>query len=185
MALGDIIKSFVTESLEFIIQVFGGDSQEALQQVGIQIVSTVLLFLVVRFFFWNKVTDYLESRKAQMSEAYDTAQAAQAAATKTHDDAKAELHRIRQEAKSMYDDAKERGEEERKKLIAEAKSDAARLIDNAKSDIQMEFEQARQSIKEEIVVVATQMAAKIIDKELDDKDYKHLIDDATDEVVDS
>jgi F-type H+-transporting ATPase subunit b len=185
LALGDIIKSFVQESLEFIIQVFGGDSQEALQQVGIQIISTVLLFLVVRFFFWNKVTDYLEARKAQMADAYESAQAAKAEAAKTNEETKAELHRIRQEAKSMYDEAKERGEEERKRLIAEAKQDAARLVDNAKSDIQMEFEQARQSIREEIITVATQMAGKIIDKELDENDYKTIIERATDEVVDS
>ena len=51
MTLGEFISDFVNESLGFINDIFGGDSLQAAQQVSIQIISTVLLFLVVRFFF--------------------------------------------------------------------------------------------------------------------------------------
>jgi F-type H+-transporting ATPase subunit b len=183
--LGEIISEFVQESLGFIIEVFGGNSAQALQQVGIQIISTILLFLVVRFFFWNKVTDYLEARKTIMTNEYAEAKKANEDAIQTREEATQELTKIRQEAKSLIDQAKERGEDERKELIEQAKKDAEKLIDNAKQDIVSEMEKARQSINDEIVTVATMMAEKIIEKELDEKSYKTLLDRVTDEVADS
>ncbi len=183
--MGDIIQSFVQESLEFIIEVFGGNSQEALQQVGIQIASTVLLFLVVRFFFWNKVTDYLEQRKQMMKDEYDQAQQANQDASRLKAEAADELHEIRQSAKDLYDEAKQRGEDERKTIVDGAKEEAKRLIDNAHGEIQSELDKARAELNNEIVEVASLMAAKIIKREIDPKQHQDLIDEAADEVADS
>ena len=46
------------------------------KEMAIQIASTLLLFLVVRYFFWSNITDYLEERKANMAKEYDDAKEA-------------------------------------------------------------------------------------------------------------
>jgi len=181
--LGEIIQSFVQEALGFIRAIFGGDSTEAIQQVFIQIISTVLLFLVVKYFFWNKVTDYLEGRKQVMSEEYDSAKQANQEAQLVKEQAESELLEIRQGAKGFYDEAKERGENERKEIVSKAKTDAKRLIDNAHREIDSEIEKAKASINDEIVSVATLMAEKIIKKEIDPKKHKQIIDEVTKEVA--
>ncbi len=181
--MGEIIQSFVQESLEFIIDVFGGDSAEAFQQVLIQVISTVLLFLVIRFFFWNKVTDYLEGRKEAMRQEYDDAKHANQDAALKREEAVKELHDIRQSSKGILDEARARGGVERKEIIEKAKVDANKLVDDAHKEIESQIEKAKKDINDEIVSVATLMAEQIIKKEIDETKHKELIKEISKEVA--
>ncbi len=151
-------------------------------EMVIQISSTIVLFLVVKFFFWNHVTDFLEKRKAAMNEEFVKAKTANEEASKAKLQADAELHEIRQSAKGIYDEAKERGEQERKNIVSRAKQEADRLLENAQAEIENELEKARTDINNEIVSVATLMAEKIIEKELDPNKQKDIIERVTKEV---
>ncbi len=181
--MGDVIQSFVDESLGFINNLFGGGVNVAVQQVLIQIISTVLLFLVVRFFFWNKVTDYLETRKETMRSEYDEAKQANIDAGLKREEAAKELNDIRLSAKGIVDEAKVRGEEERKDILVKAKGEAIKLVDDAHKEIDSQIEKARKNINDEIVSVATLMAEKIIKKEIDEAKHKELIREISKEVV--
>lgn len=181
--MGEIIQSFVQESLEFIIDVFGGDSAAAFQQVIIQVVSTVLLFLVVRFFFWNKVTDYLEGRKEAMRKEYDDAIEANQEAALKREEAVKELNEIRLSSKGILDEARVRSNVERKEIIEKAKVDATKIVEDAHKEIASEIEKARKDINDEIVSVATLMAEEIIKKEIDESKHKELIKEISREVA--
>jgi F-type H+-transporting ATPase subunit b len=154
-----------------------------LVEMVIQIASTVVLFLVVRFTLWHHITDYLDRRKAAMKEEYDTAKRTAQEAQQTKEQADQELHEIRQSAKTMYNEAKERGEAERQTIVQEAKQEATRLVEQAHEDIERDIEQAKSDINNEIVTVATMMAEKIIAREIDPKKHKDLIKDASQEVL--
>lgn len=154
-------------------------------EMVIQISSTILLFLVVKFFFWNHVTDYLEGRKEAMNEEYNKAQLASKEAKELQVEAETKLHDIRQSAKTLYDEAKERGELERKNIVEQAKTEAERLVQNAHVEIEQELEKVKLDINNEIVTVATLMAEKIIQKEIDPKKHKDLIKSVTREVQSS
>ncbi len=179
MDFADNIKSFVEDALGITDGVFGVNATE----MGIQIVSTILLFLVVRYFFWNKVTAYLEERKEAMRNEYDEAKQANTDAVLINEKAAKELNDIRLSAKDIVDEAKLRGEEGRKNIIIKAKDDANKLIDDAHKEINSQIEKARNNINDEIVSVATLMAEKIIKKELDEDKYKKLIKEVTKEVT--
>lgn len=176
--MGEAIQSFVNESLGFI-----NNLDEGIQQVAIQIISTILLFLVVRFFFWNKVTDYLEGRKEAMKNEYEEAKNANQEASLQREEAAKELLEIRQSSKGLLDDAKARGEVERKAILEKAKGEANKLVDDAHKEIDSQIEKARNQINDEIVSVATLMAGKIIKKELDEDKHKELIKEVTSEVI--
>lgn len=148
----------------------------------VQILATLILFLVVRFFFWNHITDYIEKRKQVMNEEYDQAKKANQDAQTIKESAEIELKDIHQSAKGFYEDAKERGERERKAIVTKAKGEATNLVDNAHKEINSEIEKARTTLNDEIVTVATLMAEKIIKKEIDEDKYKSLIDEVTKEV---
>lgn len=154
-------------------------------EMVIQIASTLVLFLVVKFFFWNHVTDFLEKRKEAMNEEYNKAQLASTNAEVLQKKAESELQEIRLSAKGLYDEAKERGEQERKNIVSKAKEEATRLVDNAHEEIEQELEKVKTDINNEIVTVATLMAEKIIQKEIDPKKHKDLIKDVTREVQSS
>jgi|LGVF01.2.fsa_nt_gb F-type H+-transporting ATPase subunit b len=179
MDFAENIRSFVEDALGITDGVFGVNATE----MGIQIVSTILLFLVVRYFFWNKVTEYLEGRKEAMKNEYDEAKQANTDAILINEKAAKELNDIRLSAKDIVDEARVRGEENRKNIIVKAKDDANKLIDDAHKEINSQIEKARNNINDEIVSVATLMAEKIIKKELDEDKYKELIEEVTKEVT--
>lgn len=149
----------------------------------IQVLATLLLFIVVRYFFWGNITTYLENRKDLMNSEINEAQEKNKEAIALKEQAETELHKVREDAKSIIDDAKTRGEDERVKIVSKAKGEADKVMQNAKSEIESEVEKARANINDEIVSVATLMAEKIIKKEIDSEKHKELINDVTKEVV--
>jgi F-type H+-transporting ATPase subunit b len=177
--MGEAIQSFVEDALGITNGVFGVNAQEML----IQISSTIILFLVVRFFFWNKVTAYLEERKQAMITEYNDAKSANDEAKSMRDEAQGELELLKTRSKSLIDDAKVRGEDERKAILEKAKSEADNLVVEAQKEIESNIEKARSSINKEIVSVATLMAEKIIKKEIDESKHKELIKEVTKEVA--
>ena len=177
--MGEAISNFVQDALGITDGVFGINATEML----IQISATLILFLVVRFFFWNKVTDYLEGRKEAMVQEYNEAKNANDEAKGMREEAEAELTLIKTRSKSMIDDAKVRGEEERKVILTKAKSEADKMVVDAQKEIESNIEKARNNINQEIVSVATLMAEKIIGKEIDESKHKDMIKEATKEVA--
>lgn len=154
-----------------------------LKETIIQIAGTLLLFLVVRHFFWTNITDYLEERKNHMAKEYDEANEANSEAQSLKVKAVSELTEIRMSAKSIIDGAKERGEIERVEIVNNAKDEAAVVMDNAHKEIDSEIEKARTSINDEIVSVAVLMAKKVIKKEIDESKHKELLKEVTKEVI--
>ena len=153
------------------------------KEMIIQIASTLLLFLVVRYFFWNNITNYLDERKNYMAQEYDEANVANLEAQSLKEKAVGELTKLRLSAKGIIDDAKERGEIERTGIVGNAKKEATIVMENAQKEIDSEIEKARTSINDEIVSVAVLMAEKVIKKEIDESKHKELLAEVTKEVI--
>lgn len=164
---------------EFINAALGISAME----MGIQIGATLLLFLVVRFFFWNHVTDFLEGRKEMMASEIKEAQDLKEEASEMKSNAQDELVKVRNNAREIIENSKQKGQQERAEIIAKTKEEASKLIDNAKKEINSEVRKARKQMNDEIVSVAVLMAEKIVKKELDEETYKSMISDATKEVA--
>ena len=160
---------------EFIQSALGVSAKE----MGIQIAATLLLFMVVRFFFWNHVTDFIEGRKELMSKEIKEAQDLKEEASEIKSNAHDELVKGRNNAREIIENAKQKGQQERTEIIANAKEEASKLIDNAEKEIDSELRKARKQVNDEIVSVAVLMAEKIVKKELDEKTYKDMIEEVT------
>jgi len=170
--VADAIKSFIDDALGVSIL-----------EMGIQIASTLLLFIVVKHFFWNNITEYLERRKKAISEEYIQAEESNKKAQLIKVQADDELNQIRVDAKGIFEKAKERGEKERSSIINNAKSDAKKVIEDAQKEIDSEIKKARSSINDEIVNVAFIMAEKVIEKEIDKDRHEELVKEIINEVV--
>ncbi len=170
----------VAESLRLFVEEITGIS---IMDMAIQIISTLLLFLVVRFFFWNNITNYLEERKSIMAKEYEEAEEKSAEATLNKEQAENELREIRLSAKGILDESKLRGENERLEIVSKAKKEAQQVLDNTKKEVESEIEKARAAMNNEIVTVAVEMAEKIIKKEIDKSKHEDLINEVTSGVV--
>lgn len=172
----DLVAEAISRFIESAISV-------RFDEMAIQVGATLLLFLVIRFFFWNNITDFLDKRKEMMSSEFSEAEIANKEAQTLKLEASTELNEVRLNAKGIVDEAKDRGEIERSSIVNKAKNEAKIVIENAHKEIDSEIDKARASINDEIVSVAILMAEKVIDKEIDRDKHKNLIKEITNEVV--
>ena len=67
-------------------------------------------------------------------------------------------------------------------ILSQAKEKADGIRRQAEEDAQLELKKAEQSIKEEIVSVGTLLAGKMLEREIDAKDHKQMIDSFIDKI---
>lgn len=142
----------------------------------IQLLATLILFLFVRFFFWNKITKILEDRKALVTKGLDEKDKAIAEAGVIRDQILEEKAHAKKEASMILDEAKKRATSEGRDIIRLAKIEAEEEKSTAKEEIKLEKARLEKEISNKIVEVASALAEKIIEDEVDTKKHKKLID---------
>ena len=145
-------------------------------EMAIQLCATLIIFLIVRFLIWNKVTEILEARKKMVrdavkerDDALEDAKLALADANKTKDEAVKEANRI-------IESAKKRGYNEAEDIKNRANADAKLRIENASEEIERMKNENIADIKKQIVEVAYAMASKIVEKEIEEDKYDIQVD---------
>lgn len=133
----------------------------------IQILATIVLVIIVKKFFWGRITEFLGKRQeiieAELSDAEKAHQEA-VALKETHDK---ELKEVRAKSKEYFESAKSRGEEEKKRIIENAKNEADAIVASGVKEVESERKKAKEELKKEVVSIATLMTEKVINKEID------------------
>lgn len=152
------------------------------REMTIQIVATLILILVVKFFFWEKITNFLEARQELMDKELTEATEMNEEARLLKQESEKAFEQVKQEAKQILEEAKTKGEDTKRELLAKAKDEAQNIKKSAQKDLVQEIEMARQDMRTEIISVASVLAEKVIAKEIDEKTYHRLLDEAIEEV---
>lgn len=144
----------------------------------IQITATLILVLIVKKFFWGRITDFLDKRKKYMDDELLSAQKANEEAEKLKEERDKEFADLRKKSKEYLESAKNRGKDEKQRIIEEAKREANSILTNTQKEISAEKRKARKELETEVVSIATLMAEKVIKKKIDKKEFENLtIDD--------
>ncbi|MBN2504455.1 MAG: F0F1 ATP synthase subunit B [Bacilli bacterium] len=166
---------FLETAVERIIEAVSDAIESALGitllDILVQILATVVLVLVVRFFLWNKVTDYLARRREFVAAEIENAKQENEKAIKLKAESEAEYHETKERAKSLIETAKQKGESVQTEIIAKAKAEAKEIRENNLKEIEAEKEKARLEMKSEVIELAAVMAEKIIEQEVDRDKY--------------
>ncbi|MGD9761240.1 MAG: F0F1 ATP synthase subunit B [Candidatus Izemoplasmatales bacterium] len=158
-----------------VLEIIEGALGINLLDMIIQVAATLILVLIVKHFFWGRITDFLEKRKNIMDQEMDSAKKENVEAKLLKEKREAEYNELKLKSKDYLDSAKEKAEQERLRIIGKAKDNADQMMDRAKKEIEAERIKAETSLQKETVTLAALMAEKIIRKELNDKAYQDLI----------
>lgn len=140
----------------------------------IQIAATIILVLIVKKFFWGRITEFLDKRKEIMEKELRDAEKASKEAVELKNTREEELKEIRLKSKDYFDNAKTRGEEERQRLIDHGKKEAEIIINNGHKEIEAERKKAKQELEKEVVQIASLMAEKVIGKKIDESEFQNV-----------
>ena len=149
----------------------------------IQLLSTGVLLLVFKKYLWVPVQNYFAKRaefiEGTVNEAKDMNEKARALMEESEEQARQAAVQYRE----IVNLAKEDALKTKATIQEQANKEYKAKLDQARREIEAEKAQAKAAMKQEIVEVAIDVATKVMNKEMDTKTNKALVEDFVEEVV--
>lgn len=158
---------------------------QLLADAVLMIIAMFVLFLVASHFLFNPVRKMLSDRQAKIKGELDQAAQDQKSAAETRALYEEKLNQVGKEAEEILADARKRGMENEAKIVADAKAEAARIVATAKKEAELEKQKMADEVKREMIAVASIMAARIVQANIDTNAQHELIDKTLKEIGDS
>ena len=146
------------------------------------IINTLILFLVLKHFLFDKVNAVLDSRRDEVAKTYEDADKALSNAKQLETEYTDKLSSAKEESAEIVKNATKKAQQRSDEIIAEAKDEARGIVDKANSDIEKEKKRAVNQIKDEISDIALSIASSVVSKEIDAKTHEKLIESFIDEI---
>mgnify|MGYP000862294154 CR=1 FL=1 len=163
----DKITTAVSEAIESALGV-------SLLDMVVQLLATVILVIIVRRFFWSKVTAFLDKRREVVANELANAEKASEEANLLKSQTESEANELRKNARNLLESARRQGEEERNQIIQSAKIEAKKISEEAKKATALDIEKAKAEVNNQAVELAALMASTILEKEIDPSTYADL-----------
>jgi F-type H+-transporting ATPase subunit b len=145
--------------------------------VLLNIIAFVILVFIVKKFFWQKVTNFIEKRRVVMMEALEAADREKLRAQELQAKSTKDYEAMKNETKLLKEKLTLEAYQQQEELIVGAKKEAKRRLDQAEKDIEFEIIQANDRIKQSIKEIAFAAAEKIVKREIDETVHQDIIDD--------
>lgn len=151
----------------------------------IQIIATLILFLIIRFFLWKPITKLLEERKKATDEALTKANEAKENALALENSLQEKYAASKKEIERLLAEAEATGNKRREEIIKEAEAEAIRRLKLNEEELELEVKKKEKDIKDEIIAIAFMAAEKIVDKEIDRSKYLDTVTKIIDSGLDN
>ncbi|MEM6750497.1 MAG: F0F1 ATP synthase subunit B [Planctomycetota bacterium] len=138
----------------------------------------LILFGVLAFLVWPKILGGLKAREDKMRGDLTDAERAKADAEAALADYQAKLSEARQEAQQLVDQARKDAEQLGAKLKAETEAEITRMKDRATAEIAQAQDQALGEVYGRLAELSTQIAGKILQREINPDDQQRLVDES-------
>ena len=143
----------------------------------IYLINIVVLFILLRFILWKPVNRALTARATRIKEEIDGAAATRAEAQELKLEYARNMETLEAQGRDIVRDSQIRADEEAQEIIKNARTQAEGLLSDAHEKIASEREQAVVNARYEIAQLATDMAARILKREVSSDDNKNAIED--------
>ena len=167
--------------MEFL---FGLDAQLVFNTLLMGI-SLFFLFMAMSYLLFNPVRKMLRDRQEKIATDIDTAIGDKEEAAKLKAEYEAKLKEIDKEAEEILSEARKKALKNEAKIVEEAKEEAARIIHRANEEAELSKKRAMDEVKQEIVAVASMMAAKVVAANIDASVQDTLVEETLKEMGDS
>lgn len=154
-----------------------GFTANTIRDLFIQLIATIILFIIVRKFLWKPITDFLEARRNMIDNELSKAKTASDNALALEAKLESDFANSKLEIQNLLAQAVKDGNVIKEEIVNQAKAEAARRLDNANKEIEFEIKKQQGNIKDEIISIAFLAAEKIVAKEVDKKKYLSVVTD--------
>ena len=130
------------------------------------IINLIVLFLLLRHFLINPVSNIMEQRRKLIADGLQNAQDTQDEANRLKAEYEEALSGAKKESAEIVDKARIDARAEYDRIVGEAGAKAGNIIENAQENVRIEREQTMKELQSQIAGLAIASAEKIVgDKE--------------------
>ena len=149
----------------------------------IQLLSTGVLLFVFKKYLWVPVQNYFAKRAEFIEGTVNEAKDMNEKARKLMEESEEQARQAAVQYREIVNLAKEDALKTKATIQEQANQEYKAKLDQARREIEAEKVQAKAAMKQEIVEVAIDVASKVMNKEMDTKTNKALVEDFVEEVV--
>ena len=142
----------------------------------ISLLNLAILFLLVKKFLFKPVRQLFADRQAAIDSRYAAAEEAQKQADASRTAWEEKLEGAEIEAKAILDDAAAHAKFRAAQMLEEANERAAGIVERAEAEALLTQKTAEDGIKREIVDLSAALAEKMLEREVDTKDHRAMIE---------
>jgi len=146
------------------------------------IITFVVLLLILWKAAWKPVVEALDARAEKVRGDIENADKSRQDAEKLLAQHRELMNNAKAEAANIIAEGRSEAEKMKDEIINKASSEAKDMSDRARKEIDLAKDKALADIKAEIVILSTEIAAKIINKNLNPNDQKALVEETLNKV---
>ena len=141
------------------------------------LINFVILVLILKHFFWEKIGNAIEERQNDIDEkllkADEDSEKARMYLLKNEEI----LNQAREEGTKITERQKQKGDKIYDEIVQNAKAESASLIERANLEIDREKEKEEYEVKKQAVELAVELSVKALDEQIDEETHRRLISD--------
>jgi F-type H+-transporting ATPase subunit b len=146
-----------------------------------QIINFIILFGLLYLVAYKPIMRMLDERSKKIKDSMEQTEHIKQQAERAEEEAKKRIDAAAKEGQEAVARAVKTGEEVKKEAQEQAKQEADALIARARSEIQHERDEAIDELREEFADITIEAAGKVIDRTLDKKAHREIIQKVLDE----
>ena len=147
------------------------------------LISFGILLVILWKFAWKPIVGALDSRAARIRKDMESAETSRKEAEEMFHKHKAMIDYARDEAQKIIIEGRSDAERVKNDIIEKANSEAQTIVNRAYREIDLAKDKAIEEMRSEIVNISTQIAAKVIERNLTPDDQKKIIEDELSRLV--
>lgn len=142
-----------------------------------QICNLMIQLVIFKKFLLKPIRQVIADRKAKADSEIADAQKLRTEAEAMKAEYEQNLQNARTEANQIVAAAQKTATARSEEIVGEARAQAAALKQKAEADIAQERKKAVNEVKDEIGGIAMEIASKVVEREISEKDHKDLINE--------
>lgn len=152
------------------------------ESIVFAVISFGILYWLLNKYAFGPLFSIMEQRRERVLGDLKKAEEDRKQAEQYLQEQKQAVQEAREEAMKIIEQARQTSARQADQIIAQAREEAARLKDEALKEIENEKNKAVAQLRSQVSAMSVMIASKIIEKQIDEKTHKELIDQYLKEV---
>ena len=140
-------------------------------------ITVIVLFLVLKKFFFEKVKNFMETRSNSIQDAFDSAEAVNRRADEKMQNYTKRIANVEAEGREIIRDAKIKADAQAREIIEDANKQATEIMNKSEKNIEREKQKAMEEMRKEVAALAMLAAERIVERDMQSIGQDEIVDE--------